>query len=157
MFKIVSGGQTGADRGGLDWAISRGVPHGGWCPRGRKAEDGRIPDQYLLTESGNGSYGKRTELNVRDSDGTVIFTGGIKLRGGSLLTAKLAQNNGRPWVCLRVNDGCEAVGRALRLFVVENSVGVLNVAGNRESRCPGIQRFVRQCLDEAFPLGHSTL
>jgi len=157
ISKVVSGGQTGADRGGLEWAISRGIAHGGWCPRGRKAEDGRVPDRYLLAETRSGSYRKRTELNVRYSDGTVIFTGGAKLQGGSLLTAKLAEKHGRPWVHLCMDGGYEAAGAALRLFVIENSVRVLNVAGNRESRCAGIQLFAQQALDEAFPPGYSAL
>lgn len=154
-LKIVSGGQTGADRGGLDWAILRGVPHGGWCPRGRKAEDGCIHGRYLLVETGSGGYRERTELNVRDSDGTVIFTGPGVLHGGSLLTARMAERHGRPWVHLRMNDGHEGVGNALLRFAVEMRIECLNVAGCRESRCPGIQQFVRQALDAAFTRGHS--
>jgi hypothetical protein len=80
--KIVSGGQTGADRAALDWAIFHDLPHGGWCPKGRKAEDGVIPDQYQLTETSSASYPQRTQWNVRDSDGTVIFTMTSKLFGG---------------------------------------------------------------------------
>jgi hypothetical protein len=72
--KIVSGGQTGADRMGLDWAIWHDIPHGGWCPKLRKAEDGKIPPQYQLTETPKSDYVQRTEWNVRDSEGTLIFT-----------------------------------------------------------------------------------
>ena len=72
--KIVSGGQTGADRAGLDFAIAHGIPHGGWCPKGRKAEDGTIPERYGLSETSRADYLQRTEANVRESDGTVIFT-----------------------------------------------------------------------------------
>ena len=79
--KIVSGGQTGADRMGLDWAIWHDIPHGGWCPRFRKAEDGKIPDQYQLTETPKSDYVQRTEWNVRDSDGTLIFSLSDKLSG----------------------------------------------------------------------------
>lgn len=81
--KLLSGAQTGADRAALDWAIFRDVPHGGWCPKGRKAEDGKIPPQYQLTETPSASYLQRTEWNVRDSDGTVIFTVAAGLAGGS--------------------------------------------------------------------------
>lgn len=82
ISKIVSGGQTGADRGGLDAAIELGIPHGGWCPKGRKSEDGVIPEKYLLKEMSSADYLKRTEQNVVDSDATVIFTYG-QPTGGS--------------------------------------------------------------------------
>jgi len=71
--RIVSGGQTGADRAALDWAIAHGIPHGGWCPKGRKAEDGMSQAKYELIETPSTDYVQRTELNVRDSDGTVVF------------------------------------------------------------------------------------
>jgi hypothetical protein len=80
-IKITSGGQTGADRAGLDWAIKNGIDHGGWCPKGRKAEDGTIQGQYQLQEASSGNYLQRTEWNVRDSDGTVIFSIGEELTG----------------------------------------------------------------------------
>ena len=83
LCKIVSGGQTGADRAGLDWAIRARIPHGGWCPKGRRAEDGLIPAQYQLIETPNRDYSQRTAWNVRDSDGTVIFSFGPSLSGGS--------------------------------------------------------------------------
>ena len=81
--KILSGAQTGADRAALDWAIFRDIPHGGWCPKGRKAEDGKIPPHYQLTETPSASYLQRTEWNARDSYGTVIFTVAAALAGGS--------------------------------------------------------------------------
>ena len=81
--KIISGGQTGADRAALDWALSRKLPCGGWCPKGRKAEDGIIPKTYPLRESTSTSYLQRTEWNVRDSDGTVLFSVSPTLTGGS--------------------------------------------------------------------------
>ncbi len=64
-LKIVSGGQTGADRAALDFAIAHGIPQGGWCPKGRKAEDGPIPDRYQLKETPSDNYAQRTEWNVR--------------------------------------------------------------------------------------------
>lgn len=91
-MKIVSGGQTGADRAALEWAISRGIPHGGWCPKGRLAEDGIIPAQYNLHEMKSADYLRRTEQNVIDSDGTVIFT----LTGGSKRTMGFAAKHLRP-------------------------------------------------------------
>jgi hypothetical protein len=74
--KIISGGQTGADRAALDVAIKFNIPHGGWIPKGRKAEDGRLPDKYQLQEMSTASYPQRTEKNVLESDGTLIFSRG---------------------------------------------------------------------------------
>ena len=82
-LRIISGGQTGADRAALDWAIEHGIPHGGWCPLGRKAEDGRIDGRYQLNETPSSSYVLRTERNVRDSDGTVVLSISAVLTGGA--------------------------------------------------------------------------
>lgn len=100
ITKIVSGGQTGADRGALEAAIYCDLPHGGWCPKGRKAEDGIIPDKYLLQEIASADYIKRTEANVVDSDATLVFTYG-HATGGSMRTLELAKAHGRP--CVHVN------------------------------------------------------
>ena len=97
ITKIISGGQTGADRGGLDAAIVYGVPHGGWCPKGRISEDGTMPLKYDLKEMTNKNYLKRTEANVVDSDATVIFTQG-KLSRGSKRTVYFCQEHGKPWL-----------------------------------------------------------
>ena len=94
-MKIISGGQTGVDRGALDAAISLGIPHGGWCPRGRLAEDGRIPDRYQLRETDSPDYPSRTEQNVLDSDATLILYRG-RIAGGTEFTLRLAQQHGRP-------------------------------------------------------------
>ncbi len=87
LNKIVSGGQTGADRAALDWAIEHKADHAGWCPKGRKAEDGSIPDHYQLNATPTANYLQRTEWNVRDSDATAIFTIKEQLSGGSKRTA----------------------------------------------------------------------
>jgi hypothetical protein len=137
ISKLVSGGQTGADRAGLGWAISHDIPHGGWCPKFRKAEDGRIPPQYLLSETPSANYLQRTEWNVRDSDGTLIFTLDAKLTGGSLKTAMFAEKHRKP--CLHV----------LR-FVTDNGIQVLNIAGTRGSKEPYVGKFVEKVLEEAF-------
>ena len=89
-FRIISGGQTGADRAALDWAIARGIPYAGWCPRGRRAEDGRIPARYDLIQTPSHDYEQRTRWNVRDSDGTLIISRAAKLTGGSAYTARYA-------------------------------------------------------------------
>src|SRR6187200_1547206 len=100
--KIISGGQTGADRAALDFAIEHDIPHGGWCPRGRLAEDGKIEAGYELKETPDVYYPQRTEWNVRDSDGTVIFTIARRLTGGSALTRELAVEYRKP--CLHLSQ-----------------------------------------------------
>jgi len=108
--RIVSGGQTGADRAGLDFAIEHGLKHGGWCPKGRRAEDGRIPGRYELKETQATSYVRRTEWNVRDSDGTVIFTVMIRLTGGSKKTSNLARKHRKPCLHLSAAGTADPVG-----------------------------------------------
>ena len=88
--KIISGGQTGADRAALDVAIKLDIPHGGWVPKGRKTESGPLPERYQFQEMGTRGYAERTEQNVLDSDGTLILSHG-KLTGGSALTLRLAK------------------------------------------------------------------
>ena len=140
--KIVSGGQTRVDRAALDFAIEHGLPHGRWCPKGRSAEDGEIPARYRLNETPSKSYVQRTELIVRDSDGTVIFTLMASLTGGSKKTADLARKHRKPCLHLCAVAGIDPVG-ALREFVVSNRIRILNVAGSRGSKEPGVRDFVQ--------------
>jgi hypothetical protein len=146
--KLVSGGQTGADRAALDWAIENGIPHGGWCPAGRRAEDGEIPARYALTETPGRNYQQRTRWNVRDSDGTLIASMSPELRGGSLVTRQIAERLGKP--CLHVHPGTENAADAVRLFIVEHQIKVLNVAGPRNSSEPEIEDFVESLLSAAL-------
>ena len=118
LQKIVSGGQTGADRAALDFAIKHQIPHGGWCPAGRKAEDGAINRRYHLTETTSSAYSERTWQNVLDSDGTVIFTIEDKLRGGSRTTVQFAQMMGKPWVHLAAKRRAENAGILRQIVVV---------------------------------------
>jgi len=138
--KIISGGQTGADRAALDWALSRKLPCGGWCPKGRKAEDGIIPETYPLRESTSTSYLQRTEWNVRDSDGTVLFSVSPTLTGGSKKTVEFAKKHNKPWLHLHAGQpDCEY---RLRSFLTDNAIGILNVAGrNRETFAPSFAIF----------------
>jgi hypothetical protein len=145
LKKIVSGGQTGVDRGALDAAITVDIPHGGWCPQGRLAEDGRIADEYLLQETDSPEYTIRTERNVLDSDATLILCRG-PLSGGTLLTFRFAEEHGRP--CLAVDlDSPIAPAEVLR-WLEEHQVEVLNVAGPRESQSPGIGELARDFVKE---------
>jgi hypothetical protein len=100
LKEIISGGQTGADCAALDFAIWHEIPHGGWCPKGRLCEDGTINPRYQLKETSTKSYSQRTEKNVWDSDGTVIFTISPNITGGSKKTAELAAKHHKPWIHL---------------------------------------------------------
>jgi len=133
--KIASGGQTGVDRAALDVAIRNRIPHGGWCPKGRKAEDGVINERYHLRETGTEDYSRRTERNVRDSDGTLILTRG-RPDGGTALTLHYAGRYGKPRYLVDMNG--EVDTNAVASWLKENHIRVLNVAGPRESRQPGI-------------------
>lgn len=133
--RILSGGQTGVDRAAFDVALERGLPCGGACPAGRRAEDGRIPERYPVTELSGAGYPERTERNVLDADATLILTRG-PVTGGTRLTADLARRHGRPFLVVDLAtdpDPAEA-GHWLR----ERAVQTLNVAGPRESGAPGI-------------------
>ena len=151
LERIVSGGQTGADRAGLDVAIRWNFPYGGWCPKGRKAEDGIIGGQYQLVETPSASYLQRTEWNARDSDATVIFTIASTLTGGSKRTAEFAAKHRKPWIHLpRHSSSYESPALVLQQFVEENSVRVLNVAGTRGSKEPEVWQFAYETLEAAF-------
>ena len=145
--KIVSGGQTGADRAALDFAIARKIPHGGWCPRGRIAEDGKIPERYQLLETPEAQSQQRTEWNVRDSDGTVIFSINERLGGGSRETLEFATRLNRPCLHLFRDGKGKTAAETLGQFIASNKIAVLNVAGPRESEEPGIGRFVSETLE----------
>ena len=147
--KLVSGGQTGADRAALDFALDHHLPHGGWCPRGRRAEDGPLAARYELRETPGDDHAQRTEWNVRDSDGTVIFSLAAELAGGSAHTASCAQRLGRPW--LHLTPAAPHPARQLREFVAAHALTTLNVAGPRASEEPGVGAFVRRVLADAFP------
>ena len=151
IAKIISGGQAGADRAGLDVAIRHGFPHGGWCPKGRKAEDGTIGGQYQLVQTLTDDSLQHTEWNVRDSDGTVVFTLGMDATGASMRAADFAKMHGKP--CIHISptgDGFMDPAVKLQRFVLEHGIHVLNVAGSRESEEQGIYRWVWQVIDDAF-------
>lgn len=149
---IVSGGQTGADRAALDVAIHHCLPHGGWCPAGRRAEDGALGVQYNLRETPSRDYLQRTEWNVRDSDGTAVFTIGLKATGGSLRTIGFARKLSKPWV--HVSRETLDPNRDFVSFLERHKIQRLNVAGSRESSNPGIYRWVTELLEQTlFSIG----
>jgi len=155
MLKIVSGGQTGADRAAFDWAIENDIPHGGWCPRGRLAEDGIIPDFYRMQETVSTEYAVRTERNVSESDGTVIFTIGKALTGGSKDTATISTRLKKPWMHISKVDSIDPP-EELRLFIKAHHIKVLNVAGTRASKEPLIGDFVKATLRATFTQSRDT-
>ena len=149
--KLISGGQAGADIAALDVALKHGFPHGGWCPRGRLSLDGQIPHRYLLTETPKDTYLQRTKWNVRDSDGTVVFTLADEPRGGSLKTIGFALKQGKPCIHIsRVRAGYSNPAFALQKFVKEFGIKNLNVAGSSETNEPGIYQWVMEVLEDAF-------
>ena len=103
-LRVVSGGQTGVDRAALDLARELHLPCGGWCPRGRRAEDGVVPARYRLRETPSTAYTQRTEWNVRDADATLILHRG-PLQGGSALTARIARRLRHPLLRRRPGGG----------------------------------------------------
>jgi hypothetical protein len=143
--KIVSGGQTGVDRAALDLAKDLGLELGGWCPKGRRAEDGIIPDEYPLKETPGRDYEQRTEWNVRDSDGTLILTTG-KPEGGTALTIETAQRLEKPFYV--VDLLAKRNMASLQYWVEYEKIGILNVAGPRESRVPGVKAMATEFLKD---------
>ena len=133
----------------LDWPLSRGIECGGWCPKGRKAEDGRINRKYPLTEAPSANYVQRTEWNVRDTGGTVILSIEHELTGGLRKTAEFAVKHNKPY--LHLYPGQQDAAQALRDFVADNEIATLNMAGPRASKEPKVAEFVKVVLEEAFP------
>jgi hypothetical protein len=147
ITKIISGGQTGVDRAALDVAIELEIPCGGWCPRGRLAEDGTVPDRYPLQENRSAEYAERTERNVVDSDGTLIIAT-RPLTGGTALTVELAHRWDKPYLIVDLQDTPD-VGTIVT-WLQHQQIETLNIAGPRESKHPGIYEEARQFLRKLF-------
>jgi hypothetical protein len=147
FLQIVSGGQTGVDRAALDVAIHLQIPHGGWCPRGRLAEDGTIAASYQLRETAEAEYAVRTERNVIDSQATLVLHY-HDLSGGTKLTVQMADRYRRPRMLIDLAGPTEP-DRVVE-WLVGNQVTVLNVAGPRESSLRGISRLAEEFLFQVF-------
>jgi hypothetical protein len=147
LEKVVSGGQTGVDRAALDVAMRQGIACGGWCPKGRLAEDGPIPSAYPLAETPTREYAERTRWNVRDSDGTLILTFG-EPAGGTVLTRVFALQEQKPHLMLDLET--KPMAADAHRWLNEHNIAVLNVAGPRASTVPGIYRLAAQFLETLF-------
>lgn len=146
LVKIISGGQTGADRAALDAAIQVGIPHGGWLPRGRKTEDGPLSSNYALLEMDSPSYKKRTEKNVIESDATLIISFG-SLTGGSALTESFTIKHNRPCLVLDLHEiTMDDAAYATEKWLRKLDIAVLNVAGPRASGQPFIYNAAKKIL-----------
>ncbi len=146
-LRIVSGGQTGVDRVALNVALELRLPCGGWCPRGRRAEDGPIDERYPLWETESAKYDVRTRRNVRESDGTLVLTIGEPV-GGTALTVAVAEQEGKPLLVLDLD--LQPPPEHVREWIKLHGIQTLNVAGPRESVCPGVGKmacdFLRKVL-----------
>lgn len=151
LKKIISGGQTGADRAALDAAIRMGIPHGGWIPKGRRTEEGPLPDTYQLDEMETENYADRTEKNVVDADGTLIISRGTPA-GGTDFTRKMALKHGKQMLHIDLSlygnplDAASLVTSWLRM----NNIEILNVAGPRASKDPHIYMETLAILSHIF-------
>ncbi|OGQ50132.1 MAG: hypothetical protein A3I09_02565 [Deltaproteobacteria bacterium RIFCSPLOWO2_02_FULL_47_10] len=161
-MKIISGGQTGVDRAALDVALELGLPCGGWCPKGRKAEDGPIDSKYPLKETESDDYAVRTEWNVRDSDGTLIITRG-KPTGGTAYTVACCKMQNKPHLVIDLynfpsprpsptrgegeNDGLPSpLMHQIHSWLTRHNIRTLNIAGPRENNVPGIYQKARKII-----------
>jgi len=144
--RIISGGQTGADRGGLEAGLAVGVDIGGVCPAGRRAEDGRVPARYPLVEHASSAYPPRTRANVEAADATLVLTLGPPDRG-TALTLRLARASGKPclWLDLSLTTDEDAAGGVVAWLAAARP-RTLNVAGSRESSAPGLGERTRRTL-----------
>ena len=145
LRKVVSGGQTGVDRAALDAAMDLGFETGGWVPRGRRSEDGTIPERYALTETTSRDYEQRTEWNVRDTDATLVLTTG-RLEGGTANTVELAHKMEKPIFVVDLLQPRNLDG--ILYWLEYENVRSLNVAGPRESKVPGIRAMAMEFLKD---------
>jgi len=151
LKKVITGGQTGVGRAGLDAAIKADIPIGGYCPKGRGAEDGIIPERYPLIETESPEPRYRRELNVIHSDGTLIFNEG-DLTQGTKLIELFAVMKGRPRLIVQLDKEPQTEPCKVLRWIKEHSISTLNIAGPRESRSPGIYQEASTYLEKVFQL-----
>ncbi len=153
-MRIISGGQTGADRAALDVAIAAGIPHGGWVPKHRTAEDGTLPERYGLRETESENVEERTLLNVRDADATLIIAR-APLGGGTALTKEYADKFGKPSLVLDPSElSPDNAARELTDWIAVTAINTLNIAGPRASEDPTIYDATRAILQACSYFAH---
>lgn len=153
MFrKVISGGQTGVDRAGLDAARAAGIPTGGYCAKGRLAENGAIPESFPVSEYESHLSSVRTKKNVIASEGTLILNKG-NLSGGTFRTQEFAAKHGKPYLVVQLDAPKVIKQEKVLDWLEEQQIRVLNIAGPRESKSPGgIYSEARLYLQELFSL-----
>ena len=144
---VITGGQTGVDRAALDVALTLGIPAGGWCPKGRRAEDGPLPPRYPLQETPSAEYAQRTRWNVRDGDGTLVLTLG-PFQGGTALTVREAQQLGKPVLVVDLAQAAPVTD--VRDWMEAHRIRTLNVAGPRASEAPDVYKKAHAYLERLF-------
>jgi len=150
--KIISGGQTGVDRAALDVALRHAIECGGWCPGGRLDEFGKIPDHYPVRELQGGGFSERTLQNVKHSDGTVVIYQ-VELRGGTEQTIRFCVALERPYQLIDASKfSAEDAAKLIADFVRKNKIGILNVAGPRQSEWPEGYDYASRALDAFLKL-----
>ena len=150
LKKIISGGQTGADMAALDFGLRKGVSVGGWCPKGRINESGTIAAFYPLIECISKQYSVRTEKNVVDSDATLIFTSGGKIDDGTQLCIDFCHLHSKKFFVFNIYNIDSLQIDLVIDWLEESEVGILNIAGNRESTLPGIYIKTLGFLQQIF-------
>jgi len=148
QVKILSGGQSGVDRAALDYALKQGIPCGGWCPKGRRAEDGPIPMDYPLLETGSAEYPERTKMNIMDSDGTLIITRNRFFDRGTVLTRRMCEQYEKPCRVIDLDHSYKPQIDQLQAWIRDAKIQTLNIAGPRESALPGIYQETMLFLNE---------
>ncbi len=142
-IKIISGGQTGVDLAALDFAIENNISCGGWCPKGRINEDGIIPDKYPLSETKSPEYTERTEMNIKDSDGTLVLYSG-NIDSGTKFTLKRAMELQKPFFSIDIKNDLDTI--SIKQWMKTYNIKIINIAGPRESSSPGIYKLVYEFL-----------
>lgn len=145
LEKIISGGQTGVDRAALDAAMAGGIVCGGWCPEGRHADDGKIPERYPLQETVGMDPTVRTENNVRDADATLMVYRG-ELQGGTAYAVLMAEHLKRPVLALNLDEAPDPA--RIAEWISGHDVRILYIGGQRESSSPGIYQAARTLIED---------
>jgi hypothetical protein len=149
LKKIISGGQTGADRAALDVAMALGLECGGWCPAGRAADDGPIDPKYPLTEASEMDHTVRTGFNVRESDASLLIYCGL-LQGGTAYAVEMARHHQKPAKAIDLEGPPPPA--EISDWIAEHGITTLHIGGQREASAPGMYArayaYIRRCIED---------